>query len=49
MIATLTYTARMHRSPVPLKEMAASWRNVEVGRKTHVGAIVDEFDSRSQL
>jgi hypothetical protein len=24
MIATLTYTARMHRSPVSVKEMAAS-------------------------
>jgi hypothetical protein len=25
MIAMLTYTARMHRSPVPLHEIAASW------------------------
>jgi hypothetical protein len=25
MIAMLTYTARMHRSPVPVREIAASW------------------------
>jgi hypothetical protein len=25
MIAMLTYTARMHRSPVPVHEIAASW------------------------
>ena len=41
MLAMLTYTARMHRSPVPVREIAASW----VDRLTlMLGALVRDRD-----
>src|ERR1700757_2835023 len=42
MIAMLTYTARMHRSPVPVHEIAASWAD---RLEMMLGALVRDRDA----